>query len=516
MPLQLKTEPIPLKRPTSLVIIDIDGLRRDVFLRALENGEVPHIARIVGDRESANACHIEAVSTAPSITFTAQASIVTGRHPREHGIPGNESFDRFGRISNGRPRHFGFDVGDTLAVDDAVNVFADGLASRFLNRATPTLYELSAARGLTSAVFYHMYARGATLWQPPNVLDIARFTKGHGALGMEAGRYDGGMLRQLTRYLEQGHRPDVLLAYFMGLDHHSHLYGPSSQTDYLRTVIDPQIGLLLDTLARYRRLDSTLFVLVSDHGQIDAVPDDRHSLRLGFPFDLELVHVFKALGLDVHDIPGEDPHCDAVMGLNGGLAHVYLQRRDGRWADRPRYEADVLPVAEAFHVMNTQGRYAEELYATLDTILVRNVEREGWQAAYQVYLGAGQTQPLGDYVQRHPELGYVDAVNRLRLVATEVSGDLLLIARGREGYYFGAPMRGVHGGLLAGESEAVLTFGYPGGDPASIAWLRDVIGGVVETRCTAEGNRRAGVADMVPAALAVLGWTASPADVFDR
>ena len=496
-----------MQQPHSLVIIDIDGLRRDVFLRALEAGEVPNVARIVGGREGECACHLEAASTAPSITFAAQASIVTGRHPCEHGVPGNESFDRFGRISDGRPRHFGFDVGDTLAVDDAVAVFTDGLASRFLCSKTPTIYEMAATRGLRTAVFYHMYARGADLWRPPNVLDIARFTKGRGALGMEAGRYDARMLQHLIRHLEKGHRPAVLMAYFMGLDHHSHLHGPSGQPDYLRKVIDPQIGLLLDALARHGMLDNMLFVLVSDHGQIDAVPDDRHSLRLGFPFDLELVHVFNALGLDVHDIPGEDPNCDAVMGLNGGMAHVYLQRRDGRWADRPRYAEDVLPVAEAFRAMNAQGRYAEELHDTLDLILVRNVERDGWEAQYQVYVNDRLTQPLAEYLEAHSDLGYIDAVNRLRLANAKNSGDLILIAKGDEGYYFGAPTRGVHGGLLPGESETVLTFGYPSGDADSITWLRETVTSVVNDRCVNEGHRQASVADMVPAVAALLRWT---------
>ena len=194
------------------------------------------------------------------------------------------------------------------------------------------------------------------------------------------------------------------------------------------------------------------------------------------------------------------------MGLNGGLAHVYLQRRDGRWADHPRYVEDVVPVAEAFHAMNAQGRYADELHDTLDAILIRNVEREGWVAEYQAYLGAGQTQPLADYLVARPELGFVDAVHRLRLAASESSGDLILVAKGREGYYFGAPTRGVHGGLLPGESDPVLTFGYPGGDGESAVWLREIVSGVIGDRCANEEHRSASVADMVPAALALLGW----------
>ncbi len=490
--------------PTRMVLIVIDGLRRDVLARALESGELPHVARIVGAAPGTRACPIAAASTAPSITFTAQASLITGQHPGAHGIPGNESFDRFGRISEGRPRHFGFDVGDTLAADDAVAVFTTGLASRFLRPETPTLFEIAGAHGLRSAVFYYMYARGAQFWQPPNVLDIARFTKGRGALGLEAGAYDAGMLRHTVRYLDSGERPDVLLAYFMGLDHHSHLHGIAGQPAYLRDVLDPQIGQLLDALTRHGMMENTLFVLASDHGQVDAIADDRHSLRLGFPFDIELIHIFNALGLDVHDKPGEDPNCDAVMGLNGGLAHVYLQNRAGRWADPPDYAKDVLPVAEAFRRMNAEGRYAAELRDTLELILVRNVERDGWRADYAAYLGNEQTQPLADYLAQHPELAYVDPVNRLHLATSEVSGDLLLVARGRDGYYFGAPIHGVHGGLLPGESEPVLTFALPGGQPEAIAHLRETVSGVIGDRCAQENQRRPSVADMVPAALAVM------------
>ncbi len=494
-----------MKRPRRLVVVDVDGLRRDVFRAALEEGDIPNVGRIVGGRDGKTVCHVDALSTAPSITFAAQASIFTGQHPGVHSIAGNETFDRLGRISDGRPRHFGFDVGYTLAVDDAVRVFSDGLASQFLSDETPTLYEIASAHGMTSAVAYNMYARGADVWLPPNVVEIARFTKGKGVLGLEAGEYDSGMLDRLSGYLDAGGRPDVLSAYFMGLDHHSHVHGPASQPAYLRDVVDPQVGRLLDALETYGMLEDTLFVLVSDHGQIEVVPDDRHSIRLGFPFDRELGHVFGALGLDVHDIPGEDPACDAVMGLNGGLAYVYLQHRASRWADAPRYEEDVLPVAEAFRQMNETGKYEEELQGSLELILVRDAEHEGWRGEYRVYLGNGRMQPLAGYLAGHPELDYADAANRIRLAAGAAAGDLILMASGREGYYFGAPTTGVHGGLYPEESEAVLTFAYPNGTPDEIVWLRETVVGMVTDRCANEGGREPSVADMLPVALTLLG-----------
>jgi hypothetical protein len=194
------------------------------------------------------------------------------------------------------------------------------------------------------------------------------------------------------------------------------------------------------------------------------------------------------------------------MGLNGGLAHVYLQHRAGRWADPPRYEEDVLPVAESFRQMNETGKYEDELQGSLELILVRETEHEGWQGEYRVYLGNGRTQPLADYLAAHPELDYTDAANRIRLAASVTTGDLILVANGREGYYFGAPTTGVHGGLYPEESEVVLTFAYPGGSPDEIGRLRETVTGVVTDRCANEGGREPSVADMAPVALVLLGW----------
>jgi hypothetical protein len=162
-------------------------------------------------------------------------------------------------------------------------------------------------------------------------------------------------------------------------------------------------------------------------------------------------------------------------------------------------------VAEAFRRMNETGKYEDELQGSLDLILVRDAEHEGWQGAYRVYAGDGRTGSLAEHLAAHPELDYADAANRIQLAAGPATGDLILVANGREGYYFGAPTTGVHGGLYPEESEVVLTFAYPGGSSDEIAWLRETVVGVVADACANEGGREPSVADMMPAALALLG-----------
>lgn len=485
-------------KPERVVIIDIDGLRRDVFQSAVTGGDLPNLRRIVGTGEEPTVCHVPALSTAPSITFAAQASIFTGAHPARHRVPGNECFDRLGFISNGKPRHFGFDVGDTLAVDDAIAVFRDDLADRLLNPETPTIYESGAAQGKTSLVAFNMYARGASHVIRPAITEIARFTKGKGLLGLEAGKYDAHMLEELEAAFQKADpRPDLITAYFMGLDHHSHLYGPSSQADYLRSVIDPQLGRLLDLLDSSGMIEGTLFALVSDHGQSPTPGDDAHTIRLGFPFDMELSPLFAALGLELHDLPGEDPAVDAVVGLNGGLAHVYLRHRQDEWRVHPRYTADVLPVAQAFHELNSTGKYRDELKGALDLILLRDVERNGWDAEYQVYLGEGLTRPLAEWEAEQTDLPYLDVTNRINHTASSMSGDLILVSRATEGYYFGKEgLNGVHGSLSKEDSETVLSFALPGAAPSDIVSLRNTVETLVDQRCEREGNRQPGIVDM--------------------
>ncbi|MBL8056038.1 MAG: alkaline phosphatase family protein [Anaerolineales bacterium] len=494
--------------PERLVILDIDGLRRDVFRRALADGSAPHLAGLLGGPEADRGLHFEPVSNAPSITFCCQSSLFTGAHPEQHGLVGNQFFDRFGRHSQGVPRHYAFDVGDTLAVDDAVRVFTGpaGLIGDLLAPETPTLYERVAARGLTSTVAYNMIARGASHWLKPSLVDIARFTKGGGLLGLSAEQYDGAMLAAVLAHLRAGARPAVLTAYFMGLDHHSHEHGPAHQADYLARVVDPQVGRLVDGLRELGLWAGTVFAVVSDHGQIAVIPDDQHSLRLSFPFDREMGYLFDALGLDVHDVPGEDPNCDAVVACNGGLAHVYLRHRAGHWADRPRLQDDVLPVARAFWEAHQTGRHAPDLHGALAAVLVRDVEHAGWEADYQACPPEGVLQPVDQYLATHLEWETVAAGSRLQHLASPLCGDLLLVANGAGGFYFGPPVRGVHGGLHPAESEAVFSLGWPTGSPTQVAVLRLAAEGAVRDRCRQEGGRRAGLVDLVPAVTAVMGW----------
>jgi len=485
--------------PERILIVDIDGLRQDVFHQALADGRIPNLALLLGGAQAETGLHLDPVSTAPSITFCAQSTIFTGAQPDEHSIPGNQFFDRFGSRNRGTPRFYAFDIGDTLAVDDAVLVFAggEGLLNRTVEPSVLTLYERAGRRGLSSAVSHHMLSRGAQDWFRPILLEIARFTKGGGLLGMSSLEYDGQMVRKALRFLKSGGRPDVLTLYFMGVDHRSHERGPGIQADALADVD----GLLGEFLEEYRRLgllEGTLDLIVSDHGQIGVIPDDRHSLRMSFPYDREMGGLFDALGLDVHDKPGEDPACDAVIASNGGMAHVYLQHREGRWADLPRFSADVLRTGMAFWEANLTGQYSADLQGALSMVLARDVEKEGWQANYMALTPEGKLVEVEEYLAAHPEIETVEAAWRLARLAGPVSGDLLLVSNYADGFYFANPMPGMHGGLHPADSLCVASLGWVGASPAEAERLRDQATALVAQRCQADRRKLASLGDVLP------------------
>jgi len=500
--------------PSHILLLDIDGLRPDVFRAALDAGTIPNLAGLLGGPELTHGALIPVTAPAPSITFCSQACLFTGAHPKDHGIPGNQFFDRFGTYNgdgihrNGIPLFFAFDVGDTLEVDDAVRVFVDGLAARRLTE--PTFYEKMAERGKTSVVAGNMYARGAQTWLKPALANLARFTKGGNLFGMSSREYDGDILARLIAHLQQNGLPDVLTMYFMGLDHDSHHLGPAKgQMPYLIEHVDPMVGQLLAAINTQYPISNILISIFSDHGQIAVLPDDQHSLRMGFPFDKEVGHLFHALGLDVHDFPGEDPDCDAVMALNGGLAYVYLQKKDGHWADAPLFERDVLPVARAFWEAHETGKYAPELCGALAGVLVRNVERDGWEARYEALTSptstpAGEVIPLPDWFTAQPEGQTTDPVHRLNNHASLYSGDVILISNYASGYYFGKEIHGVHGGLHPDDSFATLAYAWPGASAEDWGQVKTAIIEAIEARCGREGGRIPSTCDMLVGVEAVL------------
>jgi len=169
-----------------------------------------------------------------------------------------------------------------------------------------------------------------------------------------------------------------------------------------------------------------------------------------------------------------------VLCEGGATAFVYLADRSTcaqpnttcDWKKPPRYQEDVLPLAEAFFQANVDGGKTPQLKGTLDLILTRQPKPYAEEdLPFEVYVGDGRTVPVAAYLHDHPHPTYVEVEARLRDLAVGVrgerAGDIMLLAHNGdrdipdERYYFADVYRSWHGSPSRQDSEVPLIVANP-------------------------------------------------------
>ncbi|MBI2901257.1 MAG: alkaline phosphatase family protein [Planctomycetes bacterium] len=352
--------------PYRAVLIVVDGLRPDA-LQA-------YLATVAGPDSALKLTFGTAVqvkntlSTAPSITFAANASIATGRNPSGHGMPGNQYLDR----REGKPMEL--DGGPTLEVSQVLSIYRnEGLANQQLR--CETLFEQMSASGMYAAVDAYMFYRGSEFLQPSYLQLLSYLT--------DARAYDRKVTDRFLDRLDGKDTPDLLMIYWPGLDHEAHSEGgiggvelsppglANLQIEYLKNVIDPELARVRQRMQELGILQNAVFVLSSDHGHRDVTNDDAHAVEtdiLGLDEELEKV-IEDSPYDDLYDKPGFlEGDFDSFTGLNGGVLHVSLRNRvTQNWKDAPDFQNDVLPVIGSIQ----QHRMRGELVNAVEEILVR-------------------------------------------------------------------------------------------------------------------------------------------------
>jgi predicted AlkP superfamily pyrophosphatase or phosphodiesterase len=282
------------------VIIDVDGIRRDTFEQAYQSGRLPNFQRIF-----AQALWFDnASSVLPTVTMAAQASLFTGTQPARHGVPGNQWFDR----SAGRLIDY-MNAGGLICVYGLTMLGGAGCAGGLANGhlLAPTIYEAAAQAGLTSAVYFSQYWKGAARAAPPTISEMIGFLAGS---PIDWSAFDNEMAGRAVTELQARGLPSLVTLYFAGVDGIGHKDGIAGQVPYLSGTIDPLLGHILDTIESLDPMwrEHTLFVLVSDHGRTGLVPQSED------PF-------LKA------DLQSALP-AGAAVAENGGMAYIYLDQPD--------------------------------------------------------------------------------------------------------------------------------------------------------------------------------------------
>jgi hypothetical protein len=287
-------------RPSRCLLLLVDGLRPDLAETMLEAGELPHLRSMMerGGRT-------RAITVFPSTTSVAYLPFLTGCTPGRCNIPSIRWLDRrqyAGRWWRDREKirsYCGYQAPrlDGDIAPDVRTIFE--LVPESVGIFTPV------ARGLTPA--RDPSRRERQLWG-----SVAHFAQWHQPS-------DDAVARHLLRAVDAGWR--FVFAQFPAVDGYTHQTTPDSQPvrGALRKV-DRTVGDVLDRLRRRGELDSTLILVVSDHG---ATPVRTH---------MDLASWFRRRGVPTlsHPVIWERSPRAAVMIAGNGSAMVYARPDEPR------------------------------------------------------------------------------------------------------------------------------------------------------------------------------------------
>jgi hypothetical protein len=481
----------------ALLLIALDGIDRALLYAMLRSGELPGFSGLLGaqGREWPHA-HFDdtLLSTLPSSTLAAWATVFTGEPPARHGVTGNEFFIRETRELAAPAPVSVLDPAPVLAI------YTDGYANQLLR--APTIYEQLRARRPSASAWVSMsqfYAGASRLLLADRTV-VADAFQGllDGVVSDDgAGVYaelDEEVVDTLLETLQKHRAPHVITLYLTGADHYAHVHerGPDeARRSYLREVVDPLISRLRNALDVHDALDGRFVVITSDHGHTPVVHDERHALSTEDEDDPPAVLRGAGFRLRPFEIEVEEDHdFQAVLAYGGAMAYVYVadrstclqpeQRCD--WTRPPRYDEDVLAAADAFYAANRTGKHAPGMKGTLDMILTRRPRPFAEDdLPFEVYVGTRELQPVTQYLAAHPHPSYVAVEERLRDLAAgrfgERAGDILLIAnngnvaRAEERYYFAGLYHSWHGSPSRTDSEVPLIIAHPDRSARELARL---------------------------------------------
>ncbi len=475
-----------------VLIIALDGIERTLLYDLLKQGKLPGLAALLGGSEGSYAhAHFDEtlLSTMPSSTLAAWTTTMTGVPPAQHGVTGNEFFIRETRRM-GAPAPVSFSDSSPT-----ISVYTDNYLATLTD--APTVYErLRAAdpQVLIWVAMHQLYAGADTLLVTKRSIMVKAFEQlAEDAISTLAnaknarGTYeklDAHIASVVSDQLATGPVPDVLTVYLMGTDLYAHIAeeGPDdARRSYLIEVVDPAIAQMAAALEKRGALQDRYVVVTSDHGHTQVAYDDMHALSMN-PVD-DPPAVVKGAGFRLRpfalEVPAKDDF-NTVIAYGGAVAYASVANRTTcpnqgdacDWAQPPRYEEDVLPMAEAFYKVNADGLLAPSMKGTLDLVLTRRpkpyFEND---LPFEVYVGNGKTVPLGAYLKDHPHPTYEAFEERLRDLAVgphgERAGDVMLLAHNgdradvAERYYFASRYHSWHGSPSHHDSQIPLIVAHP-------------------------------------------------------
>ena len=271
----------------ALILVSIDGFRHDYLDR--EDADIPTLRGLAEKGVRADGM----VPVFPSVTLPNHWSLVTGVHPEEHGIVGNEFRAADGRLFDGDRK--------------------TGMIQPEWWGGEP-IWVTAQRQGLRT---------GTVMWPGSQAIPASRGVP-YDADMPYAARVDTALA---WLDLPPAQRPRFLTLYFEAVDGAGHRHGPDTpQTARAMERVDRALARLVDGLAARGARQTTDLVIVSDHGMTELSRERLVFLDDAADLDAEAEHVL--WDTPTHIWPREGVDVDALVARLDALDHVRAFRRE--------------------------------------------------------------------------------------------------------------------------------------------------------------------------------------------
>lgn len=323
-----------------VILLVVDSLMAQAIDKGIAQKELPTIQFLIEHGQYSK----DMVSSFPTMSVTIDSSLLTGRYPDGHRVPGLTWY------STKEKKLINYGTGPMEVIKHGVDpVLFDALVNlngSHLNQQLPTIYEDLARRGMKSGSINGLIYRGTvdhTLTIPPWIQVPTSLPKtipvkgpDYLALGSLSDPLEGikklpdgltdrmGLNNQFSistvNYLVKENKlPDFLYVYLPDLDQKIHKNGPSNQNGMKE--LDRQLQSLLQSFGSPEEaLNQAIFIIVGDSGMTQILPA-RDNPVIDLP---SLFNDYKLLrqGESITD------ETEIVLAVNETMAYVYKLKAD--------------------------------------------------------------------------------------------------------------------------------------------------------------------------------------------